>query len=669
MRKLIATLIILTTLTGTTTVGAADTAMAETLKTVKERIENTDTYTDFNSDMYENDDGNAVYAFSWQKSDDSYERLYVSCTQSGIITGYSDDTTDYAEYGIDFMKNRLPAQEALQKAQQLINKLNPSLSDELVAEMPKTYTGYRFNIKRIKNGLEVKNDGGMVMLDKNAEKICNYSVTITENRDFSTADTLIAKDEAIKNYSEKIGMEPEYKFKYEYNRETHKNERTLYLQYTAKNDEKINALTGEPVIPAKTDGYKYAVSAGAANSAPTEEAADTAEYGFSAAELAETEAVSGLKSKEELTSLARKAVNADENCEAANFAIRKQSYYTDVPAEYIAQVYFKSADSGIYASVSLNAKTGEITYFYKESAAETDTKLSEDKLKSVADEAAEKFGGAKFNEYKTEKYDGNGHFGYVRYVNGIKFADDKINVEINRTTGEVVSFGINYTDTVFPPADGIINKSDAENYLFEQVEYKPVYVEVDGKKMIPVYDFTDGKPLCIDAKTGELLKNGKIYTDDVIKYDDVENHYAKTEINTLAELGHGFDGGSFKPDEYVTQKDFLTLLFGKNTYDVYEWIEMENVGVEKNETAFVTKENAAKILVYNLGNGMFELANTDIFVVPFADVTENVGFAAILKGKNVVTGDENGLFRPTENITRAEAAVMIYRYWVSNGHI
>ena len=65
---------------------------------------------------------------------------------------------------------------------------------------------------------------------------------------------------------------------------------------------------------------------------------------------------------------------------------------------------------------------------------------------------------------------------------------------------------------------------------------------------------------------------------------------------------------------------------------------------------------------------MYELAQEDIFKSPFADVTENVGFAAILKGKKIVSGDENGMFMPKENITRANAAIMIYRYFVSNGH-
>lgn len=186
--------------------------------------------------------------------------------------------------------------------------------------------------------------------------------------------------------------------------------------------------------------------------------------------------------------------------------------------------------------------------------------------------------------------------------------------------------------------------------------------------MVPVYDFTDEKPLSTDAKTGELISNGNVYEAEVYDYNDIKNHYAKNEIKALAELGNGLEGESFRPDETITQEDFLKLLFGRYTDDVYERLDIEKAGVEKNESAPVTKEEAAKILVYNLGNGMYELAQEDIFKSPFADVTENVGFAAILKGKKIVSGDENGMFMPKENITRANAAIMIYRYFVSNGH-
>lgn len=665
MKKRISLLMIFAVLFGLSTVNAAETPMEEVLKTVKERIGGTDSYEDFDSNMYDGTNG-TVYSFSWQKNKESYERLYVSCTQSGIITEYSDDSAEYSAYGIKFIQNRISAEDAVKKAQQLADELNPSLADELIVEMPKVYTGYRFNIKRIKNGLDVISDGGTIVLDDNAEKICSYRVSVTENHEFLSADNLIGREDAIKKYSEKLGMELEYAFNYNYNRNTHKRERTLYLQHAAKNDEKISAYDGEPVIPsADAEMYKNYAAGAAADTAAAEPESSI----FSEAEQKELEAAEGLLTKEQLINIAKEAVPTD-GFETDWFGINKDSYYSDVPPKYTATITFvpQKDDSRGHIYVTLDAATGEVTSFDKYPSKEDENKLPEEQLKTAAEESAKKLAGAKFNEYKAEEYGGNGYFTYVRYVNGIKFKNDRISVALNRTTGETTGYSINYTDISFPSAEGAMNKLSAEESLFSQVEYKPVYIKTADKKFIPAYDFTDGKPLCTDAVTGELLENGKPYQSDIITYGDIKNHYAEKEITALAELGHGFKDGSFKPEENITQKDFLVLLSGRDPEDVYEFIEPENAGVAVNETAYITKEDAAKILVYNLGNGMFELAQTDIFKSPFADVTENVGFAAILKGKGVVSGDENGLFCPNENLTRANAAMMIYKYFVSNGH-
>ena len=60
--------------------------------------------------------------------------------------------------------------------------------------------------------------------------------------------------------------------------------------------------------------------------------------------------------------------------------------------------------------------------------------------------------------------------------------------------------------------------------------------------------------------------------------------------------------------------------------------------------------------------GVGEYAAYDIYKQPFADVSENTGYIAILAAMGVVQGDENGNFNPDNDITRAEAAIMVYNY-------
>ena len=52
----------------------------------------------------------------------------------------------------------------------------------------------------------------------------------------------------------------------------------------------------------------------------------------------------------------------------------------------------------------------------------------------------------------------------------------------------------------------------------------------------------------------------------------------------------------------------------------------------------------------------------DIFVSVFSDVSENKGYVAILSAMNVINGDELGNFNPSMNLSRADAAIMLYNY-------
>ena len=61
--------------------------------------------------------------------------------------------------------------------------------------------------------------------------------------------------------------------------------------------------------------------------------------------------------------------------------------------------------------------------------------------------------------------------------------------------------------------------------------------------------------------------------------------------------------------------------------------------------------------------GIEEYAKLDKIYKPvFEDVNENVGYISILGAMGVFNGDENGLFNPDKNLTRADAAIVIYNY-------
>ena len=49
-----------------------------------------------------------------------------------------------------------------------------------------------------------------------------------------------------------------------------------------------------------------------------------------------------------------------------------------------------------------------------------------------------------------------------------------------------------------------------------------------------------------------------------------------------------------------------------------------------------------------------------IWNCPFADITENQGYASLLYGMSIIKGDEAGNFNPDAYITNADSAIIIY---------
>jgi hypothetical protein len=83
---------------------------------------------------------------------------------------------------------------------------------------------------------------------------------------------------------------------------------------------------------------------------------------------------------------------------------------------------------------------------------------------------------------------------------------------------------------------------------------------------------------------------------------------------------------------------------------------------EKNPKAIMTRETSVKYMVNALKYS--EVAQIkDIYIVNFRDSskisTDLKGYIAIARGLNIISGDGRK-FNPKDNLTRADAAVMIY---------
>lgn len=169
-------------------------------------------------------------------------------------------------------------------------------------------------------------------------------------------------------------------------------------------------------------------------------------------------------------------------------------------------------------------------------------------------------------------------FRYIREINGVEFPANGFTVEFDAVNGKVSSFNMNWYNVAFPAVDKVLSIDSVYEKLFSEIglelQYRgtnppvrPLTISEDGKqekaKAMLVYAIKEGKkPYNFDANTG-----GFVYSDGTpykeikpVEYTDIDGHFAEKHILTLAEYGVSFEGNEFRPNENITQKDFLTLL-------------------------------------------------------------------------------------------------------------
>ena len=169
--------------------------------------------------------------------------------------------------------------------------------------------------------------------------------------------------------------------------------------------------------------------------------------------------------------------------------------------------------------------------------------------------------------------------------------------------------------------------------------------------------------------------------------------WAKDEINSLVQLGivSGFEDNTFRPQDPVTREQFaqlITLSFfldlptdDKQTFmDVsqsrwsYPAIEASKEFLTGyyppsgraffNPTSSATREDVAVALVKTLGYEPDDLQNADIlrYYYDSDNISPNLRtYMALAVEKKLLTGYQDGRLRPTQAVTRAEAASLLYR--------
>ncbi len=390
----------------------------------------------------------------------------------------------------------------------------------------------------------------------------------------------------------------------------------------------------------------------------------------------------------------------------ASFTVDKKEDTVNVRLTYAK----KAGDEISRRFVMLDAKTGELLEVYGYDPYDQDAmpKLDQKSAQAKAEAFLKALWPDQFS--KTEQYSsdtaekGNTSysFQFAQKQNGYFFPGNSINVRVNGIDGTILGVSRSFDEkVVFDSADGLISEADAltawaGGYPM-QLSYIAVPVRLDllGKEVQPLinagltyyntlkpgYDLSWGENgySGVDAKTGKLVE-WETHAPDTITYADLKGHWAEAAFTELAEYRVGWQGGKASPDSPLTQVDLVALLASADGYrydvsasdetqvdELYRYAYYQGILTreERADTKQLTRLEMVKMLLNSLGYrtvaglpGIYRCDFTDAGQIPDAAL----GYAALAQGLGIVSADSAGRFVPNRTATRAEAAVMLWKY-------
>jgi Zn-dependent metalloprotease len=310
-------------------------------------------------------------------------------------------------------------------------------------------------------------------------------------------------------------------------------------------------------------------------------------------------------------------------------------------------------------------------------------------------------------------------FQFERRINGVLVPANSISIAISAETGKVMGFHQFWDWNIkLPDTKDFINPAKAkEIYLkdihlgleYQIVNEKQLYLPGSIRKDLPpayaklVYRIQTNhqEPVFLDATTGKWIsaKTGKeVQGEDTENIQDLKGHWAEKELQYLVKIGAMEpEDGKIHPDQKLTRGEFIDLLskmiqgpYGypyypgvtttQTTYEdvpvtskyfgTIEWAVEQ--GILQKEKDFrpdnvMTREEAAHIIVSALGYAKIA-GKSQIFRLNFSDQKDidYPGDVAILSGIGIMDGYA-GKFQPDQPLTRAQAAVVLFKYLQNKG--
>lgn len=701
-------------------------AMKEALTEVKKRVTIPDRLTEFNYST-STKLGTECFEFTWR--DKEYKESVNISYANGLIISYryNDNRNSGKEVKQSFAK--LTDAELIDAAKKAFKMLDPDLANKgkySVGSIDLFGDTATVKLDRVENGIAVEGNGGNIVINKDTGELVSMNIEWFWNgTKFGSTASKLTADEARAKIKSLTTLTPIYRIVNEYNEKTQEFEQKAVLLYFPDFHDEIDAVTGKPSTiwddmrndsGSRNFSYYYYnnIMTDGADEAVTEDSDDDAGDGgvvFTASELKEITADEGLLKKDEITAL----LNKDKYTKMPDYVSIEYAdlYKNEDTGEYFYNIAYRGGDEVVvdeveadytedetpasavsvktnpyfYMYVNINAKTGEVITFRKDTSSNFDNSKAYPVKENakIAEAAAKHFYGDVFGEYKADEsnsspcdfyVDSNGktiynesrrYYRFNRYVNGVKVENDCISIEVDQN-GEVISISKRYTDVKFPSVPKFDNDKAFEQ-LFKQVKlslYYDGYYKKDGTvRTYLLYDISD---YILDSKYRVVRYDGTplpAERDDNTAYTDISGISQETAIKTLARYGITLESenGKFDPNGKLTDKEFAAAVYKAIRNYVPYYIECGDYKKEETEK-ILTKKEAAKVFVDIYGGSDYaELKG--IYRAPFSDVAatdEYAGYIAIAKALGFASADSNGNFSPDKALTRAQAMQMIYDY-------
>ncbi|MBQ6796101.1 MAG: S-layer homology domain-containing protein [Clostridia bacterium] len=637
----------------------AENGAEDVLLKVKGKINVPKELTEFNYSENMYNDGILRYDFTWHTEDYDKE-LYVSSDKDGEIVSYN--YYEQMDYSSDRTLIGYTLSDARPLAEEFINEVFPQFDtwgmDMLSFENETSsyngrYKTFTFTFARKYLPYNVESNAVTVRIRATKDKMYVQSMSASlDNGEeiFKGGEMEVTNELTEKDYIEKLPID------FYYARDYSGKEETVSLFYSV-NKGFVSLIDKEILTQIYFDRY---ADKGFAEESVTMDAAMgnlNRNEALTKEEIAELENMAGLVGVESVI----KELKAIELLKIADDMKLESTYTNKQNDKYFVRFTLQNEEKT--TNVTYRGETGEVTslYTYYKHDNEAECKvMDEEKVKAVA----EKLAGKKIDETKINFNDTEsmGTMNAVRLVNGIKYPGNSINATYNKERDEVTRYSLEWDEDVsdFPKPDEAMGFEKAEAVMLEIAPLYKTLVKTE-KGYLPAISIE--KNVTINAVTGEELYG---YTKDKVAYTDIDSHWAKEYINVLWEHDIYIEGDKFTPDEAINQADMITLFSACRDNGVIPigW-EKEQVVLYAFENGYIegkepdklmTRREAFKTMVEILGYG--SVAEFDIYKSSYTDL-EAMGSAEILKAMGVLIGDTA---RPDDNLTYAEAAVMVYRY-------